>query len=248
MKYTAFSRPVILRFLLLVLLALAARSASAQGSAADRARLQQGQATLPGSSAGGVSGEGVDQNYAAASPNDADLGEQAILKRVEEYEPFTLDVGTPFYYTSNVALVNRGAEGDVIFAPVVALTYAPKFGRTLYGEFVVRQQFFYYNKFTGFNFASFDVLAGLAYYVGELQAGRRTLQSITLDVLNGASTPPDSTVVANKIDVADHYTGKVALGCPYGTELTGLNALASVTSDAATAWSAKLAIESQCAH
>ena len=30
--------------------------------------------------------------------------------------------------------------------------------------------------------------AGLAYYVGELQAGRRTLQSITLDVLNGATT------------------------------------------------------------
>ena len=56
-------------------------------------------------------------------------------------------------------------------------------------------------------------LAGLAYYVGELQAGRKTLQTITLDVLNGASTAPDSTIVANKLDVANHFTGKVAAGC-----------------------------------
>ncbi len=60
--------------------------------------------------------------------------------------------------------------------------------------------------------------AGLAFYVGELLAGRRTLQSITLDVLNGATTPPDSTVVANKLVVAAYYTMKVAAGCPYGTE------------------------------
>ena len=55
-----------------------------------------------------VSAEGVDQDYAAASPNDTDLGEQAILKRVEKYEPFTLETGVPIYYTSNVALVDRG--------------------------------------------------------------------------------------------------------------------------------------------
>ena len=78
---------------------------------------------------------GVDQNYAAASPNDSDLGEQAILKRVESYQPFTLEVGVPFYYTSNVALVDRGRVDDVIIAPVVGITYAPKFQRTLYGEF-----------------------------------------------------------------------------------------------------------------
>ena len=88
--------------------------------------------------------------------------------------------------------------------------------------------------------------AGLAYYVSELIAGRRTLQTITLDVLNGATTAPDSTVVANKLDVANHYTGKVTLGCAYGTELTGVNTLTPVTSDSATAWAAKLAIESRC--
>jgi hypothetical protein len=88
--------------------------------------------------------------------------------------------------------------------------------------------------------------AGLAYYVGELQAGRRTLQSIALDVLNGATRAPDSTVVANKLDVANHFTGKCAAGCAYGGEQSGANALTAITPDPATVMTAKLAIESRC--
>ena len=45
------------------------------------------------------------------------------------------------------------------------MTYAPKFQKTLYGEFTVRQQFFYYQDLSSFDFASFDVIAGLVYYV-----------------------------------------------------------------------------------
>ena len=63
--------------------------------------------------------------------------------------------------------------------------------------------------------------AGLDFYVGELLAGRRTLQSITLDVLNGAATPPDSTVVANKLEVAAYYTTKVARVAPTGPSRMG---------------------------
>jgi YD repeat-containing protein len=88
--------------------------------------------------------------------------------------------------------------------------------------------------------------AGLAYYVGELQAGRRTLQSITLDVLNGATTPPDSTVVANKLDVAAYVTAKVAAGCLYGTEQGGVDSLAGVTAVAATVTAAKAAVDARC--
>ena len=163
MKRANFSRLVSLRFLLLVLLALAVRSANAQGTAADRARLLQNQSNFTPPST--VSPSGVDQGYAAASPNDSDLGEQAILKRVEKYEPFTIETGVPIYYTSNVALVDRGRVSDVIIAPVIGVTYAPKFQKTLYGEFTVRQQFFYYQDLSSFDFASFDVIAGLVYYV-----------------------------------------------------------------------------------
>ncbi|MBA3833661.1 MAG: hypothetical protein H0X34_17570 [Chthoniobacterales bacterium] len=141
-------------------------SARAQGTAADRARLFQSQAGVQPVGIG--TANGVDQNYAAASPNDPDLGEQAILKRVEKYEAFTIEVGSPFYYTSNVALVDRGEVSDVIIAPVAGITYAPKFSRTLYGDFTLREQFFFYNEFSGFNFASFDALAGLVYYLPKL--------------------------------------------------------------------------------
>ena len=90
--------------------------------------------------------------------------------------------------------------------------------------------------------------AGLAYYVGELNAGRRTLQTITLDVLNGATTAPDSTTVANKLAVADYYTAKVSTGCSYGSELTGVGALTPVTAVSATVTAAQRdAIDTRCA-
>jgi len=162
MKPASFHRP-----LLLLLLAFAcARPAHAQTSDADRARLLRSQSTIQPPES--IPANGVDQGYAAASPNDSDLGEQAILKRVEKYEPFTLETGVPIYYTSNVALVDRGRVSDVIIAPVIGVTYAPKLQKTLYGEFTLRQQFFYYQDLSSFDFASFDALAGLVYYVPKL--------------------------------------------------------------------------------
>lgn len=150
-----------------LLLAFAApRSLLAQATDVDRARLLRSQAQIQ--PIGGDTANGVDQNYAAASPNDPDLGEQAILKRVEKYKPFTVEVGTPFYYTSNVALVDHDQVDDVIIAPVAGITFAPRFSKTLYGEFSVRQQFFFYNDNTSFDFASLDVLAGLVYTIPSL--------------------------------------------------------------------------------
>jgi YVTN family beta-propeller protein len=87
---------------------------------------------------------------------------------------------------------------------------------------------------------------GLAYYLGELAAGRRTLQSIALDVLYGATTPPDSTVVANRLAVAAYYTAKVVAGCGYGTEQDGIDSLSGVRDDIATVTAARAAIASRC--
>lgn len=161
MKIASFRYP-----LLLLLALICARPLAAQTSDADRARLLSSPTTVP--VPGNLPESGVEQGYAAASPNDSDLGEQAILKRVEKYEPFTLETGVPIYYTSNVALVDRGRVSDVIIAPVIGLTYAPKITKTLYGEFTLRQQFFYYQDFSSFDFASFDAIAGLVYYVPKL--------------------------------------------------------------------------------
>src|SRR4051794_12765671 len=69
---------------------------------------------------------GDDSGTAAASPNDADLGEQAILKRQERYRPFTAGFALPVSYTSNVALTRSGERGDVVIAPVAGVSYAPQ--------------------------------------------------------------------------------------------------------------------------
>jgi hypothetical protein len=104
---------------------------------------------------------GVDNGRAAESPNDPDIGEQEILKRVERYEPFTVSIATPFYYTSNVALVRSGEQSDVLFAPAAAVTYAPRFTSTLYGSFTIQHQEFYYDKFSALDFGSSDFRAGV---------------------------------------------------------------------------------------
>jgi hypothetical protein len=88
--------------------------------------------------------------------------------------------------------------------------------------------------------------AGLDWYVGELMAGRRTLQTIALDVLNGATTAPDSTVVANKLDVAAHYTSSVRSGCAYGTEQDGVSIISGVTASPATVTAAKAIVDGRC--
>jgi hypothetical protein len=111
---------------------------------------------------------GVDNGRAAESPNDPDIGEQEILKRIERYEPFTVSIATPFYYTSNVALSRNGERGDVLFAPAAGITYAPRFTSTLFGSFTVQRQEFYYDKFSVLDFGSFDVRAGLFYTLPKL--------------------------------------------------------------------------------
>ena len=144
--------------------AVAATRSGAQTSAAvDRAQLTQTQTQPPLGPA--TTQEGVEGGQIAASPNDADLGEQQILKRVEEYQPFTASVGTPLFYTSNVALTSSGERSDLVVAPAAAVYYEPQITNTLYGRVDVRQQFFYYQKFDGFDFGSMDVEAGLSYFL-----------------------------------------------------------------------------------
>jgi len=130
-----------------------------QVSVQDRAQLLR----PPSSPADPYSEEnGVDNGRAVESENDADIGEQEILKRIERYEPFTVSVATPIYYTSNVALVRNGEQSDTILAPAAGMTYAPRFAQTLFGSFTIQRQEFYYDKFSALNFGSFDLRAGLS--------------------------------------------------------------------------------------
>jgi hypothetical protein len=153
-------------FICAAVVILAGQSAQGQaesGSAQNRAQLLGGQANpVYGPN---VAPPAENQGYAVTSPNEKDIGEQQILKRMEEYKPFTVSVYSPFFWTSNAALVSRGAEDDFVVAPGVTLLYRPRIAKTFYAEVGVVQQFFLYDRFPELNFASFDVIAGGVYYL-----------------------------------------------------------------------------------
>lgn len=133
---------------------------------ADQAYLAQ---TQPGSVlAPNAYPSGFVDDHAAPSPNDSDLGEQEILKRGEVYQPFSASIAAPFYWTSNVALVRTGEQSDFLVAPVAAVAYQPRLTKTLYGLLSVREQLFYYDRFSNLNFGAFDVEAGLIYSLPQL--------------------------------------------------------------------------------
>lgn len=151
-----------LAFVFALCLAFGQQSFS-QTVAPDQRELIRSQAPSPfGPNA---SPSGVEGGQAVSTPNDSDLGEQQILKRVQEYQPFTFSFGVPFYWTSNVALTRHGEMDDFVVAPAVALFYEPRISQTLYGFAGIRQQFFYYDKFDGFDFGSFDFEIGFRYLV-----------------------------------------------------------------------------------
>jgi len=131
------------------------------GSAQSRAELL-GRQAYPGPSATPSS---ETEGYAVTSPNEKDICEQEILKRKEEYKPFTISVYSPFYWTSNAALVSKGEQDDVLVAPGVTLMYQPRITSTFYGQVGVVQQFFLYDRLTELNFANLDVIAGFVYYL-----------------------------------------------------------------------------------
>jgi hypothetical protein len=111
---------------------------------------------------------GVENGRAVESPNDPDIGEQEILKRIERYQPFSVSISAPFYYTSNVALARNAEMSDIVFAPAAGITYAPRFTRTLFGTFTLQRQEFYYDKFGALDFGSVDFRAGLFYVLPKL--------------------------------------------------------------------------------
>jgi hypothetical protein len=163
-----------------------AQASFAQGPTSqnvDRAQLLQDQTQPPFGTS--TSSEGIQDGHAAASPNDADIGEQEVLKRTTAYQPFTASLGSPIFYTSNVALTRRGEMSDIVLAPVAAVYYQPRITNTLYANFDAREQVFYYSSNHAFDFASLDVEAGLNYFMPQFHnlilRGQYDFNRLTLD-------------------------------------------------------------------
>jgi hypothetical protein len=108
---------------------------------------------------------GTGELEVVTSPNDTDIGEQQLLRRTETYQPFVASVAIPIYWTSNVALTNKGEQGDLLTSPVAAVGYQPRITNDLSAYAGVREQLFYYKRLHDFDFGSFDVEVGLTYTV-----------------------------------------------------------------------------------
>ena len=108
-------------------------------------------------------GDFTTTGLAPSSPGDNDLGEQVILKRQTKNTPFIFTLGTSINYTSNIALVDRGARGDAFFLAQMALTYQYKIRDNLILDAGVSEGIFRYDKYTAFNFNSFNIGAGATY-------------------------------------------------------------------------------------
>jgi hypothetical protein len=180
------------RFNLLVALICAALSFATHGQSvaqtgpdADRAQLSQNQLQSPTGLGPETTTEGVEDGHAAASPNDDDIGQQEILKRAPQYQPLTLQLGCPMFYTSNVALTRRGEMSDFVIAPVAAVYYQPRITKTLYGNIDAREQLFNYTSNHSFDFGSLDVEAGLNYFMPQFHnlilRGEYDFNRLTLD-------------------------------------------------------------------
>lgn len=144
-------------------MSILAQPSFGQSRAVDRSQLLQDQTQPPFGTS--TSSEGFENGHAAESPNDADIGEQEVLKRTATYQPLSVFLGTPIFYTSNVALTNKGEISDVVIAPTVGAFYDPQITKTLYGHFGAREQVFYYGDNPTFDFGSLDVEAGLNYFL-----------------------------------------------------------------------------------
>jgi len=171
-------------------------------------------------------------NYAGS-----DYSRNYVQKAYVAYYGRPADPGGQRYWAARM-----DAEGQSLNALIAAFGHSDEFNRRYGALSYVALVTRIYQQALGRD----PEQSGLDYYVGELQAGRRTLQSITLDVLNGATTPPDATVVANRLHLAAYYTANVVVGCLYGTEQDGVNSLSGVTADLVTVAIAKVAITSRC--
>ena len=112
---------------------------------------------------------------APSTPGDSDLGEQLILQRKENYEPFRLIGDFSTLWTNNVSLLDLNPQSDTLFVGTVGGQYTPILTENLLANILVSQQFFRYDEFDGLDFDSFNAGAGLTYVFNELDGLSATL-------------------------------------------------------------------------
>ncbi|MBW2069086.1 MAG: DUF4214 domain-containing protein [Deltaproteobacteria bacterium] len=89
--------------------------------------------------------------------------------------------------------------------------------------------------------------AGKNFYLRQLNLGTMTLQSITLNVLDGA-VGTDAVIIDHKVEVAEYFTDKIRNGCSYTSEEIGVSFIQNVDETVDSVVLAKELIDAYCGN
>lgn len=115
-----------------------------------------------------ILGQGKYDSKAPPSRGDDALGQQHILKRKADYQPFSVFGNLGWNWTSNVALTKNNPQDDNYFVTTTGISYQPILLPNLLGEITATYQWFRYDRFTDMNFDSLNTGAGLTYVIPAL--------------------------------------------------------------------------------
>ena len=92
-----------------------------------------------------------------------EYGEQVILSRKSNWQPWVFGTRLGASYTDNVALVPDGLLDDWYFEGALYGKYTPKIAGNLFGDTSVEQSFYRYDEFSVLDFDLFQSDVGLIY-------------------------------------------------------------------------------------
>ena len=105
--------------------------------------------------------------YHSDSDNN-DIGEQQILKRIEQWQAFILSANAALFHTDNVALGSTAEQNDHYMTASLGLSYQPRITKTLLGEFSINQSVYRYDEFRQLDFDGLSMDLGLVLSVPKL--------------------------------------------------------------------------------
>ncbi len=94
---------------------------------------------------------------------DDEYGEQVILARKSNWEPWAFGTRFGASYTDNVALSSAARFDDWYFEGALYGKYTPKIKGNLFGDISIQQSFYRYDEFSVLDFDLFETDIGLLY-------------------------------------------------------------------------------------
>jgi hypothetical protein len=105
-----------------------------------------------------------DENaFAPESPGDTDIGQQLILKETPRHRWLSAQADSFFYWTDNPANLSEGERDDVFWGGRASLLAQPRITNKLYGDALVSQQIYRYDRFDILDYEFFEASLGVIY-------------------------------------------------------------------------------------